>query len=413
MIVAAIGACQEFDNSLRSHGGEVNLGKDLLSEAGGTLVERLAILDSDRIVTWHDTISVSVLDGEPKVQPGESRRVPRFMGGTSIPYAKGVEYICEVTFRDEFYEFRRVGLDPFLPREFGGPGFPCAPDRQIKAIKALRPQWVRALRVAMSQGSAGIGILLRLQAPWKSSASDGGKVIRETILQRIREEQEDWGDMLAWTDAAKTGLTIDEFEKEITALLEGALGVWLGFGENKCIPTSIGRVNEQLREEITIINRMVPSGRLCDPVRDLWEGLMKYLTNIRLGWFRLPQRYRTSPKMGTTMGYWRLGMKTTSGLYGYGERHVVRPRPSTEGCSSGESEDGRMEGALVVVNEKASKVRQVGTISDDEDVLVLGEPIARGRGLANQILGCVGGLGDQKEQMWESDSEVDFFVKRG
>jgi len=116
--------------------------------------------------------------------------------------------------------------------------------------------------------------------------------------------------------------------------------------------------------------------------------------------------------MGTTMGYWRFGMKTTSGLYGYGGGHVVSPRSPTEGCSSGESVDGRTEGALVVVNEKVSKVRQVETIADDEDILVLGEPIARGRGLANQILGCVGGLGDQKDQMWESDSEVDFFVKR-
>jgi len=71
-----------------------------------------------------------------------------------------------------------------------------------------------------------------------------------------------------------------------------------------------------------------------------------------------------------------------------------------------------MEGALVVVNERHPKVRSVETISDDKEILVLGEPIARGRGLANQILGCGGGLGEHKDQLWESDSEVDFFVKR-
>jgi len=293
-----------FNERLKLHGGEVNDLKDVESTCGGTLVERCCLLNQERKIEWHDAISVANLDGNPKVMPG-GECLPRWMAGPSIKYAPGVEYICEKTFCGEFAEFRRVGLDPFLPREFGGPGFPCSSKRLVKAIRSLRPQWVRALRVAISQGQAGLRVLLSLQTPWKMSRSSMAKSIEDRLLAEILDEQnnkEEMGEKL-WSGSTETGLTITEFSRRVEAQLVAAKAIWDGFGDATLVRPSISQVAQQIGIAVREANWLVPKSRLSDKVVNMHEGLMKYLMELRLGFFRMPQRYRTSPPLGTTMGY--------------------------------------------------------------------------------------------------------------
>jgi len=294
-----------FDERLSQHNGQINQLKDIESTIGGTLVERCGLLGTNRKIEWHDTISVSSLDGKSKVDRDEQLFAPSFMVGPSIPYAPGVEFICEKTFLAEFDELRRHGLDPFVPREFGGPGYPCCRKQLVKSLNSLRPQWARALRIAMSQGQKGIGILLSLQQPWKSNVSDTVLNIRERVLQEIRAEQENWGELSIWEDKASTGLTIEEFSREVELLLVGSHYFWNGYPKGERFLPTIDRVAAKHRELVREINWLVPKNRLLGPVRNVGEGLHKYLTELRLGFFRVPIRYRTSPKIGTTMGYWK------------------------------------------------------------------------------------------------------------
>jgi len=295
-----------FDERLSIHGGEVNNLKDVTSEIGGTLVERLALLTPDRKIEWHNTISVAVLDGNPKVERAGEHMLPRWMTGPAIPWGPGVEYICEKTFPTEFAKFRRAGIDPFVPREFGGPGFPCSKERQSKALATLRPQWVRALRIAMSQGPEGVGILLKLQGPWKTKAAalvTGDSTRLELLLSAIRDEQNAWGDLPDWNRMASTGLTLEEFARQAEAVLVNGRAMWDGFGQHKQVAVSVEGVAQGLRDVIREVNWLVPKRRLSDNVRKMHKGLEKFLTEVRLGHYRLPSRYRTTPPIGTTLGY--------------------------------------------------------------------------------------------------------------
>jgi len=295
-----------FDERLTVHGGEVNILKDISSPIGGTLVERLALLTPERKVQWHETISVAVLDGNPKVGRAGESMLPRWMSGPAIPWGPGVEYICEKTFPSEFAKFRRAGIDPFLPREFGGPGFPCSKERQSEALATLRPQWVRALRIAMSQGPEGVGILLKLQGPWKTKAAalvTGDSTRLELLLRAIRDEQNAWGNLPDWDRQATTGLTLEEFARQAEAVLVNGRAMWDGFGEYRTRAVSVEAVAKDLRDVIREVNWLVPRNRLSDNVRKMQKGLERFLTEVRLGQFRLPSRYRTTPPIGTTLGY--------------------------------------------------------------------------------------------------------------
>jgi len=296
---------KEFNKRLTVHNGQVNNLKDVESFTGGTLVERLGLLDTNRRVEWHDTCSVAVLDGRPKVERGETRSMPRFLAGPSIPYAKGIEYICENTFSSEFAEFRKFGLDPFLPREFGGPGFPCSPKRRLVALRTLRPQWVRALRVIMSQGDGGIGLLLRLQGPYRSSKTTSASNLQDAVLAKILAEQEEGEGWAHWEARSTVGLTLDEFTREVESLLVSGKACWDGYSEKQVYMPTIRHVAEAVHREVRLINWTVPKHRLCDTVRKIEIGLDKFLLDMRLGMFRMPIRYRTTPKIGTTMGYWK------------------------------------------------------------------------------------------------------------
>jgi len=162
---------------------------------------------------------------------------------------------------------------------------------------------VRALRVAISQGNKGIGILLSLQGPWKSTLTTGAANVRDAVMQKIFDEQADWGDMAIWQDKASVGLTPDEFSREVESLLVSGKACWYGYGETRVYSLSIATVAEQVKQVIREVNRLVPRNKFRDPVRKMSVGIDSYLTSIRLGFFRMPTLYRTAPKIGATKGY--------------------------------------------------------------------------------------------------------------
>jgi len=102
---------------------------------------------------------------------------------------------------------------------------------------------------------------------------------------------------------ASTGLTLEEFARQAEAVLVNGRAMWDGFGQHKQVAVSVEGVAQGLRDVIREVNWLVPKRRLSDNVRKMHKGLEKFLTEVRLGHYRLPSRYRTTPPIGTTLGY--------------------------------------------------------------------------------------------------------------
>jgi len=285
---------QLYDALLKATGGSVSEAKDTFSPYAGCLVERLCVVEAGRL-HWYDTVSVGSLAGTSRVER-DAEMLPAWARGPGMKWVPGVDYLMESTFGDEFARLRRAGFDPYIPREFGGPGFPCSPERLTASLQALRPHWVRALRVVMSQGSRSGDLLLRLQSPWKASSLTRHQDLADWVRQAISASDVERLGALPESGLPQTSLR--DFERLVEAGLASGFDLARGFPVKREWELRLSVVRTNLRTVLRAVNRLVPRRRFRDGVRNIEEGLAAFLTKIRGYDIVIPAEFRTTPGIG-------------------------------------------------------------------------------------------------------------------
>lgn len=295
LAVGSVTASELYNARLTAVGGGVSVSKDTLSLYAGCLVERLCVVERGALV-WYDTVSVGSLSSHSRVLT-KGDEIPGWARGPSITSAPGVDYIVSKVFADDFRRLRAYGLDPYLPREFGGAGFPGSAAQVRHAVESLKPYWARALRVVMSQGQRSVALLLRLQAPWQSTFLVSHQDLDDWVCETISAwevEARRRRDSVQPEDA----LTLEAFEREVVARLRSGFDLSRGFEQERSRTLSLRSVVRDLDRVLLAVNAVVPGHRLADLPRNLTDGLMAFLERIRGDYFVVPPEFRVSPGFG-------------------------------------------------------------------------------------------------------------------
>lgn len=293
LAIGTLAESERYSRLLARTGGSISLGKDTCSKHAGCLVERYCRVNADRTLEWYDTYSVGSFSGRSRVKRDEG--TPAFAMGPSLSYAPGVDFLVEVTCKDALRALRSVGIDPYVPREFGGGGFPCSPSRRRLAFKRMGPFWARAIRIAMAQGVRAIPTLHLLQSPWKASGSECNKELETWVKQEVESCNVEFGRARG---GGRSTCTLEEFEREIYGRLSPAFDLAYGFSNTRAWSITPMSVKRRLRKVIGEVNGMVPWPRLSDRVRNLEAGFEKFLEMARQETFIIPPVFRASPRIG-------------------------------------------------------------------------------------------------------------------
>jgi len=278
-----------YTDLMQRTGGSPSFGKDFLSAAYGVLVEQLVrVSPVSRGLSVLGSISVRsiqpsgrVVGGDPlppwAAGPQLARAVDRVSGCYRLPV---VGYIHK-KYAAEIDRLRRQKIPPFLPREFGGGGFPSSLPLSV-ALGSLRPQWARALRCAMAQGEGSEVYLALLTAPWKLA-------YQEALVAR--------DEVNFWTSAAQVALAASPQEADSFGDLRNprahelaTLAIAFCSSTSRWLTTPKGarvrnltvqRVRSEILRSVDRLNLLVPRGRLEDPVRALVTGLDSWLAKAR------------------------------------------------------------------------------------------------------------------------------------
>jgi hypothetical protein len=270
-----------YTQRLLRTGGSPSFGKDMLSSKYGVLVEQVVSVRTKPVPTMLYSVSVRSIQPVSRVERDGASRPAWALGPSLDTVFKKLgsprwfyDYI-NTRYSSELSALRQNGLPPYLPREFGGGGFPSL-DSGRGAIASLRPKWARALRCAMSQGPGGESYLNSLSSSWTDRY--------EKILSSF--EQKFWRS--AQVEALASTLQIELGEggdnnlqaQDTIQLAESAVSAALrlsGVGSVREVPLSLSRVSGRLQKAIDSLNELVPYPRLTDTPRDLTSGLESYL----------------------------------------------------------------------------------------------------------------------------------------
>lgn len=223
--------------------------------------------------------------------------LPSFCTGPSIERGNpAIPWLVRFTMHRELAMLRSVGFNPYLPREYGGPGFPGPPGAESAAVQALRPQWARAVRVCMSQGALGGFLLARLSNAWSVSSMTRHQDLTDWVEEAIQAMKSEYG--RARGDGDDLVLTLDQLVREVVGGLTASFDLARGFPvvhERSITPRS---VYQRVQKALDDLNRRVPYPRLTDRPRNLTKGLLAYLVRIRTEFFRVPPEFRSRPRLG-------------------------------------------------------------------------------------------------------------------
>lgn len=295
LFVASLQVNENYNRKLSSTGGEISKGKDTLSAHGGCLVEHLCVVKAGRLF-WIDTISVGSLAGRSRVA-GRGAQTPSWTSGPSVDRSYPARSLCRIVRMHDFAVLRSHGLDPFIPREFGGPGFPGSQQEVRNALATLRPHWARALRVCLSQGQAGALLLATLVRPWNDKA---GGALPPAVFDWVKDEVLAWNAEFRGSGVSQVSepITVESLERDLLAPLASMAGLALGFTVDRTWGITVDGVRKALDEAIEKLNSIVPYPRLSDRPRNLTKGLLRYLVGLRQGNLVVPGVFRTNPSVG-------------------------------------------------------------------------------------------------------------------
>jgi len=292
--VGSLASSWKYDRLLEATGGGVSVAKDTLGACAGCLVEKLCVVEAGHL-KWLGTVSVGSFGTSSRVKRGGDEE-PSFTRGAAASYAPGVPWLVSKVYEADFRRLRAVGLNPFIPREFGGPGFPGEPDQVAQALATLKPYWARALRVVMSQGRRSAPLLLKLLGPWQSRSVGSHPALDSWVKEEVAAWHEELGREV---DSERvTKVSLDEFERQVAAPLTSAFDLFEGFPSARRRVLSPRSVAASLRKVLGELNSLVPFPRLTDRPVNLAKGLATFLAESRGEYFIVPPTLRPTLGVG-------------------------------------------------------------------------------------------------------------------
>jgi hypothetical protein len=279
-----------YTRLLRATGGSPSYGKDLESLRGMVLLEEL-YLDCEVI----PTIPVRALSSDKKSDEGQP---PWAMGPSlrNLWLRAGsprwlLRYI-KSRYLEEFILLQKNGISPVLPREFGGGGFPTF--EETAPLKTLRPNWVRAIRCAMSQGLE-ITFLSLLSGAWRYQAEDIIPGWEMEFWRNDTEENIRDFPFLGEPSMEENNTTKDEIVEKVFAVVSATHRLIRSHPQRR-FSHAPHAIAVRLKERILRLNKLVPYPKLTDRPNDLAAGISSFLMELRK-----PVPYEAIPKLVNCM----------------------------------------------------------------------------------------------------------------
>jgi hypothetical protein len=281
---------EAYTRRLVSTGGCPSFGKDVSSKRRGMLAEELmepglVVLRPPRRVVMEPTLIPSVSVKLLCPEAGDVGKPPFARGPDLEPITKVLgttgERIISHRYRTVLSKLRKFGVPPFLPREFGGAGFPSV-KLANDAVHSLRPKWARALRCIMSQPIEGSLRASRLVGAWRDSHGYALPSWESDFwIAASREALESFPGM---TQSEKEGKAnpprLLESQERLLQAVIAVKRMVRAPPKVRRVNLSLPGVSRKLSEAIDKLNRLVPYPRLTDPPRELrkgWELLREQL----------------------------------------------------------------------------------------------------------------------------------------
>lgn len=272
----------------------MSYGKDMLSRNIGVLAEEVVSVGTclarcprtpKQPALLLPTVSVKLLSNSSLRKKGVAGSLPSWACGPdyrALPTVLGgLGYrIVRTRFAREISLLRSNKIPPFLPREFGGGGFPTQDVNG--ALRSLRPKWARALRVAMSQNESGGFLSSALVGAWTPGVT---RLIPSWMRARYEAQS-------AEVFATYPGLLESEREDpsqlpsrpmvlESVMAAVGAAHLLEHPSDRKEWVLTLRGVRESLETALESLNSLVPYPALTDRPSDLLAGLTRYLRMLR------------------------------------------------------------------------------------------------------------------------------------
>jgi hypothetical protein len=282
-------------------GGSISEGKDVLSPVAGNLAEclmvkvpRLVYKDASSGVLALPTLSVSSLQARPRAKRDVTQ--PKMFHGPALsdgPFIRQALFRCHHTvYTGTWTGLRRVGLNPFVPRLFGGPGFPAPHSVVLDALTTLRPQWVRALRCIIAQPrDVSLVWFRKLMSVWTSKGTTCDKVSEElfadVFLPMFKESGMVEREKEFPSDPNHDWVNYSDWSEQVVASLRGGVQLGLPYDQRDVKYPRLGDVQKRLNRIIESANGLVPYPRLTDHSRNIRKGVLRSFQGLlNKGWPR-------------------------------------------------------------------------------------------------------------------------------
>jgi len=294
-----------FSAVIKATGGQINVAKDIESKFAGCFVEECilpvwTVIGSFRFKVVR-TRSLSVLSEKPKVQ-GNSR-APLWCRAHQLypePYTRADLRVLNALLTKQIAMVGRHGINAFLPRIFGGAGFPSHRQQREHASRQLTPQWARALRCVLAQKPLNqIRMFSELKSCWEFNnqwcpARDTMLMITDGCFESWLDSREvkhkDGVKEVLFTDLRPkggfvgtlgNGRTLIDHYSNVSGSVALACCLFGGFPSVSEGKADLKVVKKRLDDWVKKANDLIPDrSRLSDPVRNIWKGLYNSITKL-------------------------------------------------------------------------------------------------------------------------------------
>jgi len=301
-----VSVSQRYTDVLLRTGGKPSHGKDLESPNGLVFGEEGAVWTLGELRSLR-TVSVRTLIGEAEWTRGgvDILDVPPMLASaferSSPCQRERIHEIVRTQFRSLIERMSRCGIPPFIPREFGGGGFPSIrPNREFR----LEKKFTRALRILLSSWiqdkSSGFSFS-KLSSAWTTSALGQSSVWAwEDLEKQVRE----YG--VTTIERDPNSLSMSDAHARLVAVLRISEQLSEGVASVDKERLNLSSIGKRIRTLVTRTNASVPGNRLSDKTSVLADGLKRmrkeYEDNFRVSSVLGAQMFAPVWQVGSASG---------------------------------------------------------------------------------------------------------------
>jgi hypothetical protein len=270
---------ERYTSILLRTGGTPSYGKDYASLDSVMLGEELVLMDKDKTLSVAKTHTIRTFVGSDEWSRTHG---PYWLNGPVALAAQAKELVgkdlanflrvTKLMCAKHIKLFESYRIPAFLPREWGGGGFPSATANRY--MRKHYPSWCRALRILTCQVKQGVRSVLykdEMVSSWTTSSDPLAGDLRQRARVAISNLVGEYGWVRDGKDASTTYV-----EDAITQASSCySIPSMLAFGATaKAEFPSMNVVGKRLRDVVKRLNETVPKHRLTGPTFAILAGLV-------------------------------------------------------------------------------------------------------------------------------------------